>query len=231
MPADGRLVNVPPAKLRPHPLNDNKQSEFMFGKLLATIRSEGFAQPIVARSGSEAGPFADGMLEIVGGEHRWRAAQHLKLASIPVYDLGNVTDQRARKLLVNLNKLHGEADQDALSRLVREIAAVGDTELESLPFDEDTLRDMLDCDAEAVLGDAGPGDGIAGESDGAVADLGAGVTARDILVILGVKGLNKTELSALIETVRQWAYGREDQDVPAWRDLVPLLKSKTRRIG
>ena len=218
-------------KLRPHPENDNRESPAVFAKLVATIREEGFAQPIVVRSADEGGPFADGMVEILGGEWRWRAAKKLHMAEVPVYDLGAVSDLRARKLIINLNKLHGEPDQDALAALVKSIAAEGgESALASLPFDEDFLRDLLDDQAAGVLGadpDAPP---PAGEPDaGAAHDLGAGVTPRDLLVLLGVQRLNRGELEGLLEAARQWAFGRPDQAVPAWRDLVVLMQARTRR--
>lgn len=226
--AAGRLVVVPPAQLRPHPENDNKQSPFMFGKLLSTIRSEGFSQPIVARSGDEKGPFPDGKLEILGGEQRWKAATQLKLSAVPVYDLGNVGATRARKLLVNLNKLHGDPDQDLLSKLVREIAADGEDALESLPFDEDTLRDFLDADAQVVLGEAPP---PVADEDAGVVEVGAGVTSRDVLTALELSRVSKASLTELIETIRQWSFGRTDLSEPAWVALQRLLAANTRRPG
>lgn len=224
----GELRVVPLDGIRPHPLNDNKQSAFMFGKLLATIRSEGFAQPLVVRSGDGRGRFADGLVEILGGEQRWRAAGKLKMAQVPVYDLGNVPDLRANKLIINLNKLHGDSDEDALARLVREINAEGgEAALESLPLDEDTLKDLLDGDG-LVDPDAAAGGGVGPEEDaGVTVELGAGVTARDLLVLLDVRGLSSADLTTLLDVARQWAFGRPDQQVPAWRDLVELLRRNT----
>ena len=231
-PATGRcgeLRYVALDRLRPHPENDNRENPQTFAKLVATIREEGFAQPIVARSGGDGGPFADGRLEILGGEWRWRAAQKLHMTEVPVYDLGAVGNLRARKLIVNLNKLHGEADQDALAALVKSIAAEGGEEaLAALALDEDALRDLLDDQAEAALGVEPPPP--AGEpSEGAAHDLGAGVTPRDLLVLLEVQKLNRDELAGLLEAARQWAFGREDQGMPAWRDLMALLQRSTRR--
>lgn len=226
----GKSRSVSPDQLRANPLNDNYQSPFMFGKLLSTIQSEGFSDPIIARSGDQAGPFKDGKLEIIGGEHRWKAAQKLGMAKVPVWDLGDVPDTQAKKLLINLNKLHGDSNADALSRIVREISESGGADaLESLALDEDTLRDMLDGDADVVLGED-DGAGATTEADEALVSLGAGVSARDILVVLDVKGLKEAELSDLVDTVRQWSFGRADQNVPGWRDLMALLKANTRQV-
>lgn len=229
--SEGKSYYAPVEKLRPHPQNDNHQSPMMFGKLLATIRSEGFSQPIVVRSGNSKGAHPDGMLEILGGEQRWRAAGKLKMAKVPVFDLGVVDDQRARKLIINLNKLHGESDQDALSRLVREIVAEGGTDaLESLPFNEDDIRDLLDDDAAAALGDEPGGP----EGDGPVlehptVDLAGALSPRDLLLVLGVYRLPQAVLADLVEAAKQWAFGRDDQNTPAHLDLAELLRANTKQ--
>lgn len=218
-----------PTSLRPHPLNDNQQSPWMFGKLLATIQEEGFSQPIVARSGDSRGPFKDGLLEILGGEQRWRAAQKLKLGKIPVFDLGAVDDQRARKLIINLNKLHGDPDQDALSRLMRTIVAEGgEASLESLPFDEDTLKDLLDGEIPNLDAPSPDNNTAEPQDTVTVAEVGVGVTPRDLLVVLEVQRLPKTDLEALVEAGRQWAFGRSDMSVPAWQELMELFRRHTK---
>lgn len=218
-------------RLRPNPKNDNKQSHFMFGKLLATLREEGFTLPIVVRSGDARGPFKDGLLEIVGGEQRWRAAQKLGMAEVPIVDIGCVSDLRTKKLLINLNRVHGDSDQDALSRLVREITEEGgESALESLPFDEDMLKDLLDGDfdpagAAVEAGSSGSGD----EDDSTTVDLGVGVTPRDLLAIFDLRGLSKAELTALLDAARLWSATRQDQAEPVWLSLQRLLEKNSRR--
>ena len=49
-------------------------------RLAASLRANGMMQPIVARSA----PDAEGMLEIVAGERRWRAAQRAQIHDVPV---------------------------------------------------------------------------------------------------------------------------------------------------
>lgn len=224
----GAGERVPTGELRPHPLNDNKQSKYMFDKLVATIRKDGFAQPITVRTGNEKGKFKDGMYEIIGGEHRWRAAMALDMEEVPIHNLGNIPDLRAKKLLLGLNKLHGESDHDALSKLLREINAESAEELANLPFDDDMLKDLLDGEAASTPG----GDLWDNEEveDTHTVDLGTKPSARDLLVILGIQNLSKGDVVSLLDTARQWAFGREDQSEAPWQSLVALMVKHTRKV-
>lgn len=224
----GDAPRAPLTRFRPHPMNDNRESPFMFGKLLATIQAEGFAQPIVVRSGNQKGPFPGGVLEIIGGEHRWRAMEKLGAAEVSYHDLGHVSDVAAKKLLINLNKIQGESDQDRLSALIRSLNEEGGQEaLESIALDEDTLADLLDDDA----GDLGTDDGHGAGGHPPEDDLGEVVSKaspRDLLAILDLSGMSKGELDRFLEAVRQWSFGRADTTEPAWQDLERLLRANTR---
>ncbi len=224
----GDAPRAPITRFRPHPMNDNRESGFMFGKLLATLRSEGFAQPIIVRSGNEKGRFPDGILEIIGGEHRWKAMEKLGQPEVSYHDLGCVSDLAAKKLLINLNKIQGESDQDRLSALIRSLNADGGEEaLESIALDEDTLHDLLDDDAGAV----GSDDAHGGNRDPLEDDHGGEIVSkaspRDLLAILDLSGMSKRDLDRFLEAVRQWSFGRADTGVPAWQDLETLLRAST----
>jgi hypothetical protein len=213
-------------RLSPNPLNDNRQSPFMYGRLKASILTDGFADPIVVRSGDGGGAFDDGRLEIIGGEHRWRVAKDLGMSQVPVHDLGSIDDLRARKLLLTLNRIRGESDQDKLSRLLREINADGGTDaLASLPFDDDALTDLLDGEFAAA---APEGDGMGDEHVPEVVDRTTTASERDLLAITGVSGLKGEDLRRLLDAAQQWAFSREDLARPVWEDLLGLFRRNTR---
>jgi ParB-like chromosome segregation protein Spo0J len=224
----GSAPRVSVKKLRPNPSNDNKESSFQFGKLIETIKKDGFAQPITVRSGDTKGKFRDGLYEIIGGEHRWKAALELGMLEVPVHDLGCISDLKAKKILLGLNKLHGESDMDKLSALLRDIASEGVEELANLPFDEDTLKDLLDneVDLKGVEGLSDDPDGMGSDSI-ELSDVGGKASARDLLVILDVQGIKGKECARLLDAVRQWSFGREDQSVKPWEDLINLLVENT----
>lgn len=227
---DAPLVDV--GRLRPHPMNDNRESNFVFGKLVATIVRDGFAAPITVRSGDAKGRFKDGHLEILGGEHRHRAAEKLGMPQVPVHDLGCVDDVTAKKLLINLNKVRGESDQDALSALLRDLhASEGEEVLESLAIDEDTLADLLDGESElgtpvdAGDGEMGDGDGSPrGDADAPKA------AARDLLMVLElVRGVKQEHVERLVAAARRWAATRADRSLPPHHELAELLEREADR--
>ena len=224
----GSAPRVSVSKLRPNPSNDNVESAFMLTKLMETIKKDGFAQPITVRSGDTKGKFRDGLYEIIGGEHRWRAAKELGMLEVPIHDLGCISDLKAKKILLGLNKIHGESDTDKLSALLREIASEGVEELANLPFDEDTLKDLLDGEVslENASGMSSDPEGVDGASI-EMTDVASKPTARDLLVILDVQGIKAKDCKRLLDAVRQWSFGREDQTVKPWEDLIALFEENT----
>lgn len=109
----GRLVMVSPGSLEPNPWNYNTQSEGTFAKLAASIRRHGFTRAIVVRT------LEDGRMQIIDGEHGWRAAKLLGMSVVPCVDLGPVPDARAKEMTVVLNELGGTADEAALADILR----------------------------------------------------------------------------------------------------------------
>jgi len=107
--------------LRPNRWNYNTQKESTFNKLVAAIRRHGFTKPVIVRELEGA----DGKksLEIIDGEHRWRAAQSLGMDMVPVLNLGTVPDKRAKEMTVVLNEIGGDPDEARLGDLLRDIQA------------------------------------------------------------------------------------------------------------
>jgi ParB family chromosome partitioning protein len=78
-PDPGGLVkNVPLSRIVPCPFQPRKDfSAEALGELAASIREQGIVQPLIVRE-------RQGHLELIAGERRWRAAQMLGLAEVPV---------------------------------------------------------------------------------------------------------------------------------------------------
>lgn len=76
-PGEG-LRQVPLAQIRPCPFQPRKDfSAESLQELADSIREQGIVQPLVVRN-------RGGHFELIAGERRWRAAQLLKLAEVPV---------------------------------------------------------------------------------------------------------------------------------------------------
>lgn len=123
--------------LRPNPWNPNRMDDFMFEKELESIRRFGFVVPVVIRITPRGS-------EIIDGEHRWRAAKELRIDSIPVWNLGEISDTVAKQLTIVLNETKGKADKQLLSKLVQDLL-VTEPSLELgtlLPFPPEIFADL-----------------------------------------------------------------------------------------
>jgi ParB family chromosome partitioning protein len=73
-----RIREISLARIVPSPLQPRKEfSEEALTELIDSIRQHGIIQPLIVRE-------IDGRYEIIAGERRWRAAQALGMAEIPV---------------------------------------------------------------------------------------------------------------------------------------------------
>src|SRR5262245_13172114 len=89
--AEAQAADVPIASLEPNPLQPRSAIEpARLSELAASIRESGIVQPILVRRRGER-------YQIIAGERRWRAAQEVGLASVPV-TVREVPDERLLEL-------------------------------------------------------------------------------------------------------------------------------------
>lgn len=192
--------------LSPNPQNPNRQSKFVHRKLVESIREFGFTDPIIARRYKKG-------LQIIGGEHRWRVAQEMGMAEVPVIDIGVVADHVANRLSIVLNETRGQPDQDALSLLIQSIRDEGgDASLAVLPYSDAALADLLD--EEVVHVDDTPPPPL----DGPVK-----LKAIDVLSALELSPSDQQGIQAFIDGVRAWSRTRAPDAPTAWRDVLTRL--------
>ncbi len=124
----------------PNPWNPNRMDDRTWAKIRANLQREGFVKPLVVRNHPER-PEA---FQIIDGEHRWKIACELKLATVPCMVI-DVDDARAKVLTVNLNELGGDPAPEALAQLVHDLSnSITLADLESqLPFSTRELEDHL----------------------------------------------------------------------------------------
>src|SRR6478609_7730321 len=122
--------------LRPNPWNTNFTSPANEAKLDASIARFGMFKPIVVREvPGETG------FEIIGGEHRWESARRLKIAEVPVFNVGVIDDQRAKEITLADNSRYGADDSVALSELLTELGT--DDLKEFLPYSDADLASIF----------------------------------------------------------------------------------------
>lgn len=124
-----------PQELSPNPWNSNRVGPDMEVRLKASIEKFGFYKPIICRT------TADGALQILGGEHRWRVACSMGLETVPVVNLGSISDKQAKTIGLADNGQYGEDDALKLAQILREI---GQEDVEILlPYSESDLAGMF----------------------------------------------------------------------------------------
>lgn len=124
-------------RLRANTWNPNTMTDEMFNKAVSSIIEYGFIDPITVM------PYADGYT-IIDGEHRWRAADQLGYREVPCVVLRTITHQQAKKLTTILNGLHGEADPEKLSVLLKDLldAEPAESLLRTLPYSTDEFNSL-----------------------------------------------------------------------------------------
>ncbi|HBS7131864.1 TPA: ParB N-terminal domain-containing protein [Klebsiella pneumoniae] len=126
------ILQVEVARLRPNPWNTNSVGAQNFQKLKGSIEKLGFFKPILARE------LDGGQFEILGGEHRWRAAMEQGISTVPVISVGKISDLVAKQMSLVDNERYGEDDQVALQRLIEEIQSELDYQLSEIaPYDDE----------------------------------------------------------------------------------------------
>ncbi len=128
------MKHMPVGMLTPNPWNTNRITDpANEEKLRESIRRFGAFKPIIART------LRDGTLEILGGEHRWKAAQQLGMTTVPVINLGLLDDKRAKEVGLVDNGRYGSDDTLGLAALLKDL---GDDLLSFMPYSDADLASL-----------------------------------------------------------------------------------------
>lgn len=126
---------IEPNKLRGNPWNPNVLDPASEHKLDASLKRLGFFKPIIARE------LDAGVLEILGGHHRWESAVRLGLDKIPIINLGKVSDERAKEIGLADNGRWGHDDAGKLAEVFADLDI--DELTEFLPYSENDLSAII----------------------------------------------------------------------------------------
>ena len=140
------LLNVDPALCQPNPFNPNVVSPENDEKLGNSIEVLGLFKPIVTRSleHDEERPY-----QILGGEHRWSHAISRGLKSIPIYNLGVISDELAKKISLADNARYGADDTVKLAELLEGLEDASDIH-ELLPYTETDIASIFSSSTIAL---------------------------------------------------------------------------------
>ncbi|WLR90980.1 ParB/RepB/Spo0J family partition protein [Shinella zoogloeoides] len=148
-----QLLNLDPQMLTPNPWNTNIVSPDNETKLEESIRRNGLFKPVIVRELPvlKLSQPAQPVYEIIGGEHRWQVAKKIGLAQIPVVNLGQIDDKRAKEISVLDNARYGADDTLSFAELLKGLGDV--VELQSfLPFGDEDLTTIFSS-ADIALDD------------------------------------------------------------------------------
>jgi hypothetical protein len=105
-------------------------------------------RPIIARQVKDHTGY-----EILGGEHRWKVASKMGYETIPVINLGYITDQKAKEISLVDNGRYGEDDVLMLSELLKDLGNADDL-MSFMPYTNDELTNIF-ASSEIAFDDLG----------------------------------------------------------------------------
>lgn len=145
MADDIQMSKVPVGALSANPWNTNRITDpANEERLRESMRRFGVFKPIIVRE------LDGGVLQILGGEHRWKAAKGMGLTEVPIVNLGRVDDRRAKEIGLVDNGRYGDDDMSELSKLLGEL---GKDVLTFMPYSASDLQAMADISAGIDLDD------------------------------------------------------------------------------
>ena len=127
-----KIVMVNPRELNASAYNPRRISAEEMSKLRRSIREYGFVENVVAQSPGD---------RIIGGHQRVEAAILEGLTEVPVIRV-SLSDAKAKRLNLALNRISGEWDNEKLRGLLEELNLDGE-DLDMAGFDPDELERLL----------------------------------------------------------------------------------------
>jgi len=145
-----KIETVPIDSIKPNSYNANRQSDRDFELLCRSIEEDGFTQPIIVQQD---------VMEIVDGEHRWRALKALKHETAEVVFV-NMSDAQRMIATLRHNRARGNENFALASDVLKGLDRMGaiDHAADSLMLDQVELRVMLED-----IGDVGENLRVEGE--------------------------------------------------------------------
>lgn len=139
---------TPITAIRPYERNPRIIPQAAVDAVARSIQAFGFRSPIIVDKNGV----------ILAGHTRYRAAQQLGMTEVPVVWQTDITDIQARGYRIADNKVAELSawDRDALDLEVRELAGLGDTDLDALG--------LADWELERILADDSGGVGLPEET-------------------------------------------------------------------
>lgn len=212
---DFKYSEVDPRTLKSNPWNTNVVSPENELKIEASIKRFGLFKPIIVRQ------LPSGDLEILGGEHRAKAAERMGIKQVPIVNVGIITDERAKEIGLVDNGRYGEDDTLQLSELLQTLGDSDDL-LSFLPYTDEDMSSIFSSSSIALDELELP------EEDDSIPELPTtSVTPTHQLMRFKVPIADAAKITVLIEkTMKEQGYTMEDSYANAGNALVHLLNKE-----
>lgn len=116
---------VSPDQLRANPWNTNFVTPENEEKLTESVRQLGMFKAVTVREA----PDGKTKYEILGGEHRWAIAINMGAETIPIFNVGPVDDEIAKKITIADNARYGADDPLQLAELIKSLGEAADIQI------------------------------------------------------------------------------------------------------
>lgn len=135
-----KQFDAPIGNLWPNPWNANHITPDNEPKLLESIRTLGIFKPIVVRE--ITCPDTGAEYQILGGEQRWGQAKEAGLTEVPVFNVGVIDDNLAKRITLADNARYGQDDMIELAKILEDIGSP--EELQAiLPYTETDINSIF----------------------------------------------------------------------------------------
>lgn len=150
----GKFMSIPLVNLVHAEWNYKETDLNLHEKLKNNLVKNGQIENLVVREISSTNDF-ETLYEVVNGNHRLTALMELEFADAYCYNLGEVSDNLAKRIAIELNETRFASDTIKLSELLQDISAEFGREdmLSTMPYDEHELEafiSYLDYDINAA---------------------------------------------------------------------------------
>lgn len=136
-----QITYVSPEELAANPWNPNKVGPENLSKIEKSVSELEDFKPVVVRE------LETGELEIVDGEHRTEVYRRLG-QQVPVVNLGNISDEHAKKITLAANARYGENDTIALHDLLASLGSMEEL-AQILPESTESLEEIANLSTSA----------------------------------------------------------------------------------
>jgi ParB-like chromosome segregation protein Spo0J len=214
---------VHPSLLRPNTYNTNAVGPENEARLKASVQRLGLFKPIIVRTS----PDATTTYEILGGEHRWRDAVEEGVKEVPIFDLGEIDDQKAKEISIADNARYGVDDTVELAKLLKELGGAESVQ-EFLPYSDAELNSIFST-SDIVLDELDLAENFAEKSEDTPAEPAAAKAAKTHTIMRFKVSLGDAEaLTKLIaRTQKRQGFTGSDELTNAGDALVHLLSGNS----